>query len=52
MRVNGDSGCARWRRLSELRRRSALEEMIQQNATQKLFRQEFLKGTYDLMKIL
>jgi hypothetical protein len=38
--------------LSELRRRSALEEMIQQNATQKLFRQEFLKGTYDLMKVL
>ena len=38
--------------VSELRRRSALEEMIQQNATQKLFRQEFLKGTYDLMKIL
>jgi hypothetical protein len=33
-------------------RRSALEEMIQQNATQKLFRQEFLKGTYDLMKVL
>jgi hypothetical protein len=38
--------------VSELRRRSALEEMIQQNATQKLFRQEFLKGTYDLMKVL
>jgi hypothetical protein len=39
--------------MSELRRRSALEEkMIQQNnATQKLFRQEFLKGTYDLMKV-
>jgi hypothetical protein len=33
--------------LSELRRRSALEEMIQQNATQKLFRQEILKGTYN-----
>jgi hypothetical protein len=43
-----NDGC--W--LSELRRRSALEEMIQQNATQKLFRQEFLKGTYDLMKVL
>jgi hypothetical protein len=25
---------------------------VQQNATQKLFRQEFLKGTYDLMKVL
>jgi hypothetical protein len=25
---------------------NALEEMIQQNATQKLFRQEILKGTY------
>jgi hypothetical protein len=38
-------GCGLW--LSELRRRSALEEiMIQQNATQKLFRQEILKGTY------
>jgi hypothetical protein len=34
-------------RLSELRRRSALEEMIQQNATQKLIRQEILKGTYN-----
>jgi hypothetical protein len=31
----------------DLRRRSALEEMIQQNATQKLFRQEILKGTYN-----
>jgi hypothetical protein len=33
--------------ISKLRRRSALEEMIQQNATQKLFRQEILKGTYN-----
>jgi hypothetical protein len=33
---------------SELRRRSALGEiMIKQNATQKLFRQEILKGTYN-----
>jgi hypothetical protein len=34
--------------MSELRRKSVLEEMIQQNATQKLlFRQEILKGTYN-----
>jgi hypothetical protein len=33
--------------LSELRRRSAWEEMVQQNATQNLFRQEILKVTYN-----
>jgi hypothetical protein len=40
-----DVGAMIW--ISELRRRSALEEMIQQNATQKLFRQEILKGAYN-----